>query len=104
MSWQPACLDPDELQQWQKGRIGDCQDCLGLFRKAMREQGRCNRRDLSVMGRPPLAPSGDERLDRRRAQWRESDRRHVEKSLAECDSGKLRCESMDHVKSSAGSS
>jgi hypothetical protein len=105
-SWQPLCMSPDELTEWRAGKIGDCQDCLARFRRAMAAEGRCNRRRIS--GYPPLPPSGDAKLDARRLRDRlrgqryRDGKRDLFPSLG--DSGKLRSPVMDTVKSSTGAS
>jgi hypothetical protein len=41
-TWEPACMEPEDLEAWRSGRILGCQDCTTEYSDAMREVGRCN--------------------------------------------------------------
>ena len=41
-SWEPACMEPDELEEYRAGRARGCQDCTSDFAAAMAREGRCN--------------------------------------------------------------
>lgn len=40
--WVPACMDPDELEEYRAGRSRGCQDCTVEFSEQMVREGRCN--------------------------------------------------------------
>lgn len=41
-SWEPACMEPDELELFRAGRARGCVDCTQDFAALMAREGRCN--------------------------------------------------------------
>lgn len=41
-AWEPACMEPDELELYRAGRARGCQDCTSDFAALMAREGRCN--------------------------------------------------------------
>lgn len=42
ISWEPACMEPDELERYHAGQAGGCADCTVAFSQQMAALGRCN--------------------------------------------------------------
>jgi hypothetical protein len=63
--WEPACMDPDELAEYQAGRIGACSDCLAPFRRARMAEGRCNRPGADRPGGRPVSSFSRRNVRRR---------------------------------------
>ena len=78
----PDCMTADELELWQAANtvahhplVAPCGDCPASWAAEMRANGRCNR--LERRTRSDKVPT-----ERRRAQWREANRRRVAKARA----------------------